>query len=171
MVQEYIPGREIRLGVSKRDGEIEVHALLEYLFNERTEIRDKNAKYCHDEEGMAMHFNIPAKSDTALKIACPAATSDALTKELTEMAKKSFMALNCKDYAVFDFRISPPNKYGVEVPYFLEICPYASFSPFSVIVTIANRNKEIGREDVQHPKLMNDLLQQSIKDSKRYKID
>ena len=78
LVQEYIPGREIRVGVSKRDGEIEVHALLEYLFNEKTEIRDKNAKYCHDEEGMAMHFNIPAKSDTALKISCPAATSDAL---------------------------------------------------------------------------------------------
>ena len=158
MVQEYIPGREIRVGVSQRDGKIEVHALLEYLFNEKTEIRDRNAKYCHDDEGMAMHFNIPSKNDTALKIACPANTSDALTKELAEMARESFIALNCKDYSVFDFRITPPDENGKEVPYFLEICPYASFSPFSVIVTIANRNKDIGLEDVQHPKLMNDLL-------------
>lgn len=74
------------------------------------------------------------------------------------MARESFIALNCKDYSVFDFRITPPDENGKEVPYFLEICPYASFSPFSVIVTIANRNKDIGLEDVQHPKLMNDLL-------------
>lgn len=79
LVQDYIPGREIRAGVSQRDGKIEVHALLEYLFNGTTEIRDRNAKNCHDDEGMIVHANRADTNATALKVACPASTSDALT--------------------------------------------------------------------------------------------
>lgn len=171
LVQEYIPGREIRVGVTQRGGKIEVHALLEYLFNEKTEIRAKNDKYCHDADGNVLHFNIPSKNKTSLGVDIPATTSDALAKELSEMGRKCFVALNCKDYGVYDFRIAPPDANGREVPYFLEIVPFASFSPSSVIVSIANKNKEIGHEDVQHPKLMNALIQERIKDSTKYKID
>lgn len=60
-------------------------------------------------------------------------------------------------------------KTGKEVPYLLEACPSAGFSPQSIIVRMANTFKEIGGPDLQHPRLFKGVLKTCIQESHKYK--
>ena len=57
---------------------------------------------------------------------------DPVTKTVQEVAKKCHQALGCRHYSLFDFRIDPQGQ-----PWFLEAGLYCSFSPKSVIASMA----------------------------------
>ena len=55
---------------------------------------------------------------------CPADLDPELEAELDRQAKLAHKALKHRDYSLFDFRVDPQGKV-----YFLEACPYVSFTP------------------------------------------
>jgi D-alanine-D-alanine ligase len=61
------------------------------------------------------------------------ATDDPIVPAVWEAATRCHIALGCEQYSLFDFRIDPNGR-----PWFLEAGLYCSFSPQSVVVTMAN---------------------------------
>ena len=54
------------------------------------------------------------------------------TDAVSEAARRCHVALGCRDYSLFDFRVDPGG-----TPYFLEAGLYYSFAEQSVICTMA----------------------------------
>ena len=124
--------------------ELVVLPFLEYLFPEGREIRTDSSKLNLDKNGQPIGQNTGAFKASNL----PAIVSDELAAELGKQAKKAFKAYDCRHYCVFDFRVMRDEKTGKEVPYLLEACPSAGFSPQSIIVRMANTFKDIGGVDL-----------------------
>ena len=59
-------------------------------------------------------------------------TDDPLTERVWEAARRCHVALGCRHYSLFDFRIDPAGQ-----PWFLEAGLYCSFAPTSVIAVMA----------------------------------
>ncbi len=93
MAEEYIPGREITVGVLRG----KALPLLE--IKPGTEFYDYRAKYT---EGMSEHFE-------------PEDLSPALKKEIRDTAEKSFRAAQCRDMARVDFRLNGEDFYVLEI--------------------------------------------------------
>lgn len=128
LVEEYIElGREVRCGVIVKDGELVGLPLEEYLMNPQDRpIRNYAAKLKRTEDG---DLTYAAKDKTKAWIYDP---SDPVTETVQEVAKKCHQALGCRHYSLFDFRIDPQGQ-----PWFLEAGLYCSFSPKSVIASMA----------------------------------
>ena len=128
LVEEYIElGREVRCGVLVRDGELVGLPLEEYLVNSQDHpIRNYSDKLKQTEDG---ELACAAKDNIK---AWMVDTSDPATEIVQEVAKKCHEALGCRHYSLFDFRIDPHGQ-----PWFLEAGLYCSFSPKSVISSMA----------------------------------
>jgi D-alanine-D-alanine ligase len=59
-------------------------------------------------------------------------TDDPVTERVWEAARRCHVALGCRHYSLFDFRIDPDGQ-----PWFLEAGPYCSFADTSVIAVMA----------------------------------
>ena len=59
-------------------------------------------------------------------------TSDPITQRVWAQARKGHIALGCRHYSLFDFRIDPDGQ-----PWFLEAGLYCSFAQKSVLSTMA----------------------------------
>ncbi len=128
LVEEYIElGREVRCGVIVKDGELIGLPLEEYLVNTQDNpIRNYADKLKRTEDG---ELNYAAKDNIKAWIVDP---SDPVTETVQEVAKECHQALGCRHYSLFDFRIDPQGQ-----PWFLEAGLYCSFSPKSVISSMA----------------------------------
>ncbi len=128
LVEEYIElGREVRCGIIVKDGELVGLPLEEYLVNAQDHpIRNYADKLKQTEDG---DLSLTAKDKIKAWIVDP---SDPVTETVQEVAKKCHQALGCRHYSLFDFRIDPQGQ-----PWFLEAGLYCSFSPKSVIASMA----------------------------------
>jgi D-alanine-D-alanine ligase len=129
VVERYIAlGREVRCGVIVRDGELVCLPLEEYYVHPIDRpIRTRAHKLKPDgQNGIAL----AAKEATQSWIV---ATDDPIVPAVWEAATRCHIALGCEQYSLFDFRIDPNGR-----PWFLEAGLYCSFSPQSVVVTMAN---------------------------------
>ena len=128
LVEEYIElGREVRCGIIVRDGQLIGLPLEEYLVNSQDHpIRDYADKLQRTEAG---DLRLMAKDNIKAWIVDP---SDPLTEVVQAVAKECHQALGCRHYSLFDFRIDPQGQ-----PWFLEAGLYCSFSPKSVIPSMA----------------------------------
>lgn len=128
LVEEYIEvGREVRCGIIVKDGELIGLPLEEYLVNALDNpIRSYADKLKPTEDG---NLGFAAKDNNKAWIVDP---SDPVTEVVQEVAKKCHQALGCRHYSLFDFRIDPQGQ-----PWLLEAGLYCSFSPKSVIPTMA----------------------------------
>merc|ERR1711988_1818169 len=82
---------------------------------------------------------------------CPASLSPELHQRIDDMVKRSHRVLNCQHYSLYDLRIDAD-----EQPYILEAALFCSFSPLSVIPSMA---QHAGREDLKHPNFFHSLLE------------
>ncbi|MFN3361175.1 MAG: D-alanine--D-alanine ligase [Pseudanabaenaceae cyanobacterium] len=137
LVEEFIPGREVRCGILDLGKELICLPLEEYPINPAYPIRTVESKIKATETG---ELYLTAKDPTKAWIIPPA--SDPITPKVWALAKLCHRALGCRHYSLFDFRITPPGAV-----YFLEAGLYCSFSPKSVIVTMA-RSAGITLEDL-----------------------
>ena len=128
LVEEYIElGREVRCGVIVNNGELIGLPLEEYLVNAQDHpIRDYADKLKRTEDG---NLSLTAKDNIKAWIVAP---DDPITETVQEAAQKCHQALGCRHYSLFDFRIDPQGQ-----PWFLEAGLYCSFSPKSVIPSMA----------------------------------
>ncbi len=128
LVEEYIElGREVRCGIIVKDSELVGLPLEEYLVNPQDHpIRNYADKLKRTEDG---DLSLTAKDNIKAWIVDP---RDSVTETVQEAAQKCHQALGCRHYSLFDFRIDPQGQ-----PWFLEAGLYCSFSPKSVITSMA----------------------------------
>lgn len=128
LVEEYIElGREVRCGVIVQDGELVGLPLEEYLVNSKDHpIRNYTDKLKHTEDGK---LSLAAKDNIKAWIVD---FSDPITEIVQASAKNCHQALGCRHYSLFDFRIDSQGQ-----PWFLEAGLYCSFSPKSVVASMA----------------------------------
>ncbi len=125
LVEEYIPGRELRVGVIEREGKLFVLPMVEYLFSEENPIRTVNDKLELHSDGMPKEQN----HSTAARRVCPADVTPELFEKLADAARNAHITLGCRDYSLYDFRVHAETNE----PYLLEAGLFWSFSNISVI--------------------------------------
>jgi len=128
LVETYVElGREVRCGIVVRDGELVCLPLEEYAVDTTAKpIRDHEDKLRRSQGG---DLYLVAKD------ACHAwivPVDDPITDVVWEAAQRCHLALGCRHYSLFDFRIDPDGRV-----WFLEAGPYCSFAPTSVIAVMA----------------------------------
>lgn len=128
LVEEYVElGREVRCGIVVRDGQLVGLPLEEYdVDSVRKPIRGRDDKLDRTAGG---ELFLVAKDSARAWIVDPA---DPITERLWEAARRCHLALGCRHYSLFDFRIDPSGQ-----PWFLEAGLYCSFARTSVIPVMA----------------------------------
>jgi D-alanine-D-alanine ligase len=127
LVERYVElGREVRCGIIARDGELLALPLEEYRVDPIGRIRKRTDKLRRDAEN---GLTLAAKEAAVSWIV---AADDPIVASVWRMARRCHEALGCEQYSLFDFRIDPTGR-----PWFLEAGLYCSFSPQSVVVTMA----------------------------------
>ncbi|WP_341736009.1 D-alanine--D-alanine ligase [Microcoleus sp. CAWBG640] len=124
LVEKFIElGREVRCGIIVKAGELVCLPLEEYALDPDTmPIRSYADKLKQNDDGS---LGYAAKDSTKSWIVD---ISDPVTERVWDMARKCHIALGCRDYSLFDFRIDPQGK-----PWFLEAGLYCSFAQKSVL--------------------------------------
>jgi D-alanine-D-alanine ligase len=125
LVEDYIPGRELRVAVVERDGQLYVPPMIEYFLSEKQPIRTVQDKLEFLPDGTPSQQN----RNTAARRACPANIAPELFDKLADAAKRAHIALGCRDYSLYDFRIQAET----DEPYFIEAGLFWSFGNISVI--------------------------------------
>lgn len=125
LVEDYIPGRELRVGVVERDGRLCVLPMMEYLFSPDNPIRTLHDKLDIQSDGL------PGKQpqNPSAKPVCPANVTPELFEKLADAAKRAHIALGCRDYSLYDFRVHAETGE----PYLLEAGLFWSFNKISMI--------------------------------------
>jgi len=151
IVDEYIAGREVRVAcIEEADGSLTVLPKLEYFL---VDIRTSAHKLGTDASGKLSKTALAdAKQEGDRK--CPADMSPELHARIDSMIIAAHKAMKCRHYSLFDLRIDVN-----EQPYILEACFFCSFSPFSVIPSMA---QHAGREDIRHPNFFHSLLERAM---------
>ena len=128
LVERYIElGREVRCGIIERDRDLTCLPLEEYYVDRIARpIRTRADKLKRTSESA---IALVAKDPTQSWIVDP---GDPIEAAVHAAAKRCHIALGCRQYSLFDFRIDPSGR-----PWFLEAGLYCSFSPQSVVVTMA----------------------------------
>jgi D-alanine-D-alanine ligase len=128
LVEDYVElGREVRCGVLEVDGELRCLPLEEYAVDADTKpIRGYDDKL---RRGGDDRLSLVAKDAEHAWIVDP---DDPVTERVWELARTCHVALGCRDYSLFDFRIDARGR-----PWFLEAGPYCSFAEKSVIAVMA----------------------------------
>lgn len=139
LIEEFIDGRELRVAVIERKGELEFLPMIEYLVSDDNPIRTPEEKLDFSREGMPERQTAKPK----IKAVYPAEVSPELTEEIAIAVKKAHLALGCRDYSLYDFRV----KKDTNQPYLLEAGLFWSFSPISAISRMLTVNNNI-LEDV-----------------------
>lgn len=150
LVERFVPlGREVRCGTVERDGGVVALPLEEYAVDaEHKPVRDAADKLTRDDDG---RLGLVAKdADHAWIVA----DDDPDVAAVQAAAVACHMALGCRQYGLFDFRIDPAGQ-----PWFLEAGPYCSFAEQSVLVTMA------GAAGIPLPRLFADTVESAIVDS------
>ena len=147
LVEKFIPlGREVRCGIIDRAGELICLPLEEYALDAKIRpIRSYADKLKKNDAG---DLDFAAKDSTKSWIVDP---SDPITERVWAMARICHIALGCRHYSLFDFRIDPQGN-----PWFLEAGLYCSFAKTSVLSEMA---KAAG---IPLNEFFNDLLQAAI---------
>ncbi len=128
LVEEYVElGREVRCGVLERAGELVCLPLEEYAVDPAGKpIRDHADKITRADDG---EVTLMAKDDDRAWIVDPA---DPLTARVWAAARACHLAMGCRHYSLFDFRVDPAGRV-----FFLEASPYCSFARASVVAVMA----------------------------------
>jgi D-alanine-D-alanine ligase len=156
IVEEYVAGREVRAAVVEaEDGSLTVLPKMEYFLDD---IRTAAHKLATNSDGKLSDNAVrEAKRDGDRK--CPADLSDEIHSRIDQAVTAAHQTLKCRHYSLFDIRISEDG-----MPYILEAALFCSFSPVSVIPSMAAQS---GREDLKHPFFFHSLLERVITEHER----
>jgi D-alanine-D-alanine ligase len=127
LVERYVElGREVRCGVLERDGGLQVLPLEEYAVDPaRKPVRDAADKLARRDGELTL---VAKDSEHAWTVP----PDDPDVPAVAAAARAAHVALGCRHYSLFDFRIDPDGR-----PWFLEAGLYCSFARSSVLATMA----------------------------------
>ena len=125
LVEDYIPGRELRVAVVEREGKLCVPPMIEYSLSKEHPIRTVRDKYDLQSDGT------PSKQPDkpTAKPVCPANVTPELWSKIADAAKSAHIALGCRDYSLYDFRVHAETNEA----YLLEAGLFWSFGRISMI--------------------------------------
>jgi D-alanine-D-alanine ligase len=128
LVETFVPlGREVRCAVLDVDGELVCLPLEEYAVDPETKpVRDHDDKLRRSDGG---DLGLVAKDAAHAWIVT---ATDPVVPAVHEAAVRAYVALGCRSYGLFDFRIDPEGR-----PWFLEASLYCSYARTSVISVMA----------------------------------
>jgi D-alanine-D-alanine ligase len=120
LVEAYLPGREITVGIVGNDGDASVVGAMEITFNDGT-------------DGDYTAIN---KQEYESRVTYRLLDGGPLAAKVREMALASFRLLSCRDVARFDFRCDAAGE-----PHFLEVNPlpglHPTYSDLPIMSTLA----------------------------------
>jgi len=119
LIEEFIEGRELNVGLLETDGKVEVLPISEIDYSEFPEGVPKICGYDAKWEAETPEYQ---KS----KPVCPARLEPVVQKRIEQIALKVFKLFGCWDYARVDMRLDPDGKAFV-----LEVNPNPDISPQS----------------------------------------
>lgn len=161
VVEDYIAGREVRVAVLEQPNEdgsgmkLEILPKIEYILED---IRTSAHKLATSGGTLLSSDENPAEAIIAAKKdgdrILPAQLDPEVHARLDDLAMRAHKALGCKYYSLYDVRI---DEHGF--PFMLEAALFCSFSPYSVIVSLASKS---GQADIeQHPSLFESFLRRA----------
>lgn len=127
VVEEFIAlGREVRCGIVVQNSELVCLPLQEY----RVDSKNRPIRtYAHKlKKNSHNQLDLASKDGTQSWMV---ASDDPDVTAVWEAAKRCHIALGCRHYSLFDFRIDARGQ-----PWFLEASLYCSFAPKSVVVSM-----------------------------------
>ncbi|MBL7085271.1 MAG: ATP-grasp domain-containing protein [Candidatus Omnitrophica bacterium] len=116
LVERFIKGREVYVGILGSKGNLTVLPISEIIFDNELE---PTAKICSYEA----KWMPESQAYQSTPVDCPAKLDRTLEQRLIEIAKKAYALLECHDYGRVDFRIDDTGQ-----PYVLEINPNPDIS-------------------------------------------
>jgi D-alanine-D-alanine ligase len=118
LVEEFIQGEEFTVALIGNDPP-EVMPIVQIKIDGKLKLNDKFYTFGHIK-------------DDRLEYVCPVRIAQDLKKEISELAVKTFNAIECRDFGRVDFRVDNKGK-----PYVLEINPLPSLSSADVFMLVA----------------------------------
>lgn len=130
VVEQFIPGREIRAAVIDASDGLQLLPAIEYHVSETHPMRLPEDKLDFDSKGLP----ISQVTESPVTNSCPALLTDDESAALQNACRKLHQALGCRHYSLFDFRLAPDDgSPASERLFFLEAGLFWSFSPQSMI--------------------------------------
>jgi D-alanine-D-alanine ligase len=132
LVEEYIKGEEVRCAVIEtKDGGLRALPKIRYILD--VPIRGAAQKLVLGEDKDGEYKEIKGYATKPEQVECPAILNDKQHAALEEAAKMAHKALGCQLYSLYDFRVTEDEVV------MLEACLFCSFSPNSVLPTLARK--------------------------------
>ena len=125
LVETYVPGRELRVGVLDEGDGPRLLPVLEYHVTPDRPIRVRSDKVDVDAGGGVTE---QSWRNPSLPTTCPAEIDAPLREALTRMALTMHEVTGGRDYSLYDVRVAPDG-----TPHLLEACTFWTFSRLSVV--------------------------------------
>jgi len=150
LIEEFIPGREIRCGaIETLDGLKTVPAMVEYVMNKEMPIRTVTDKIQSGSDGSGM-------KQTKCERVIPADLDLATQERIRGYVARAHRALRSTDYSLFDFRVHAETGEA----YIIEACMFWSFSSISAISLLVNASQDEARfGDKRWPMTLEETVQ------------
>lgn len=116
LVEEYVAGRELNVGLAETK-ELQLLPFSEIIF--QSDGADLWPIVTYDAKWRPW-----TRDYIATPPRCPADVNPRVAAKLTEIAKKAYSLIGCRDYARVDFRVTPAGR-----PFVLEVNPNPDYSP------------------------------------------
>ena len=140
LIEVYIPGREFTVGVLG-DRRPRVLPPMEILFKDKS-----NERPVYD-------FQIKQEWEKHVSYQCPAALTPAELKAIERVCRETFAALDCRDVARVDLRLTPKGEF-----YVIEVNPLPGLTPgYSDLCLIATA------AGIEYRTLIGDILEGGLK--------
>lgn len=125
VVEEYIPGREIRVGVVEIDGKPHALMPMEYHVSEERPIRTLRDKLDVSDDG---DISESRWEQPTIPSTCPAEVEPKIYQKMSHAALALHGSLSSRDFSLYDFRVNSDGD-----AFLLESCPFWSFSSRSIL--------------------------------------
>jgi D-alanine-D-alanine ligase len=133
LVEPFIAGREITIGLLGNGDDLRVLPAFEVMFKD-----PRRGVYSHLTKSSIPDGWVPGKN-----YCCPAPLGDDLQRELEGMAREAFLLTRCRDYGRIDFRLDADDGFR---PYVLEVNPlpgvFRDWSDMSLEATAAGMSHD-----------------------------
>ncbi len=143
LIEEFISGQEFTVAIVG-NGQPEALPVVQIKIDGRLQLNDK-------------FYTFARITSDRLEYICPAKVSAEMSKKLSDLALKTYNAVECRDFGRVDFRVDGDGK-----PYVLEINPLPSLSTEDVFMLVA---KAVG---VTYNEMVGKILKSALG---RYNLD
>ena len=116
LVEKFIAGREVYVGILGNKNNLTVLPISEIIFDDKLAQTEKICSY-------DAKWNPQSQAYQNTPVECPAKLDKTLEQRLIEIAKKAYRLMDCQDYGRIDFRIDENGQ-----PYVLEVNPNPDIS-------------------------------------------